>query len=128
MTGTVADIRPFLWKATAAVVPLVYGAGIQNKILEAMATGTPVITNSKVLASLSATPGKELLIADTPDEFAACALKLMEDPILQRTIGEAGNRYVSNNHSWIKNAQRMADIYSRLTPRALAKSRGIFPE
>jgi glycosyltransferase involved in cell wall biosynthesis len=114
VTGTVDDIRPFLWQATAAVVPLVYGAGIQNKILEAMATGTPVITNSKVLASLSVTPGRELLLADTADEFTACAFKLMDDPILQSTVGKAGTYYVRENHHWAKNAQQMVDIYSQL--------------
>jgi len=59
VTGTVDDIRPFLWKATAAVVPLVYGAGIQNKILEAMACGTPVITASRALSSLRQVPEKK---------------------------------------------------------------------
>jgi glycosyltransferase involved in cell wall biosynthesis len=112
VTGTVEDIRPFLWKATASIVPLVYGAGIQNKILEAMATGTPVITNSKVLASLSVTPGKELLIADTADEFAACALQLIENPVLRGVVGEAGLNYVKRNHSWEESARRMVGIYS----------------
>jgi glycosyltransferase involved in cell wall biosynthesis len=113
VTGTVDDIRPFLWKATAAVVPLIYGAGIQNKILEAMATGTPVITNCKALASLSVTHGKELLIADTADEFAACALKLIENRVLQGVIGEAGLRYVERHHSWREDAQQLTDVYSR---------------
>jgi glycosyltransferase involved in cell wall biosynthesis len=116
VTGTVDDIRPFLWKATAAVVPLVYGAGIQNKILEAMATGTAVVTNSKVLASLTVTPGRELLIADTADEFAACILRLIQNPILRNTVGEAGLQYVRRYHSWRENARRIADIYQGLVP------------
>ena len=114
VTGTVEDIRPFLWEATAAVVPLGYGAGIQNKILEAMATGTPVLTNSKVLSSLSITPGKELLIADTPEDFAASALKLIENPDLCSMIGQAGLQYVKKYHDWSKSARRMVDIYSTL--------------
>ncbi|MGZ9165515.1 MAG: glycosyltransferase, partial [Anaerolineales bacterium] len=52
VTGTVEDIRPFLWRATISVVPLLYGAGIQNKILEAMATRTPVVTTFKALSAL----------------------------------------------------------------------------
>lgn len=111
VTGTVEDIRPFLWKAAASIVPLVYGAGIQNKILEAMATGTPVITNSKVLASLSVTPGKELLIADTADEFAASALKLMENKALRDVVGKAGLLYVKQNHDWKESTRRMVEIY-----------------
>lgn len=114
VTGTVEDIRPFLWKAVGALVPLVYGAGVQNKILEAMATGTPVITNSKVLASLSVTPGKELLVADSADEFARSALKLIEDPILQKNVGEAGLDYVRRNHTWKESARKMVEIYQDL--------------
>ena len=114
VTGTVDDIRPYLWKAVAAVVPLVYGAGIQNKILEAMATGTPVITNSKVLASLEVTPGQELLIADSPDEFARAALQLMQNPVLQKHIGEAGLQYVRTHHSWKESARKMSEIYGGL--------------
>lgn len=119
VTGTVEDIRPFLWKANAAVVPLVYGAGIQNKILEAMATGTPVITNSKVLASLSVTPGKELLVADTADMFAACVIKLIEDAGLRGTVGEAGYEYVTRNHNWTESAKQLVNVYSHLAPREI---------
>ncbi len=111
VTGTVDDIRPYLWKAAAAVVPLVYGAGVQNKILEAMATGTAVITNSKVLDSLSVTSGKELLLADSPDEFADSALRLIEDLALQKNVGDAGLHYVKANHSWKESARRMVEIY-----------------
>jgi glycosyltransferase involved in cell wall biosynthesis len=68
ITGTVEDIRPFLWRATASVVPLLYGAGIQNKILEAMATGTPVVTTSRALSPLEAVPGSEILVADTAED------------------------------------------------------------
>jgi glycosyltransferase involved in cell wall biosynthesis len=114
VTGTVDDIRPYLWKATAAVVPLVYGAGIQNKILESMATGTPVITNGKVLASLSVTPGKELLIGDSPQEFAECTLKLIENPGLRDQVGQAGLQYVKKRHNWSESARRLTDIYASL--------------
>lgn len=114
VTGTVEDIRPYLWSAVGALAPLVYGAGVQNKILEAMATGTPVITNSKVLASLSVTPGNELLVADNADEFAQSALKLIEDPILQKNVGKAALDYVRRHHTWRESARKMAEIYESL--------------
>jgi polysaccharide biosynthesis protein PslH len=117
VTGTVDDIRPFLWKASAAVVPLVYGAGIQNKILEAMATGTAVITNSKVLASLSVVPGKDLLVADSADEFAHCATQLIENAALRKAVGNAGFEYVRKNHNWKESAKQMVDIYGSLVFR-----------
>lgn len=117
VTGTVDDIRPYLWKASAAAVPLVYGAGVQNKILEAMATGAPVITNSKVLASLAVTPGKELLIADRADEFADAILRLIENSDLRDSVGMAGLQYVRENHNWRESAGRMVEIYKQLAWR-----------
>ena len=113
VTGTVDDIRPFLWKAAAAVVPLVYGAGVQNKILEAMATGTAVITNSRALASLTVTPGREVLVADTAEDFALCALKLIENPILRDNVGKAGLQYVQQNHDWKAITRKMVEIYGQ---------------
>jgi glycosyltransferase involved in cell wall biosynthesis len=118
ITGTVDDIRPYLWTATAAVVPLVYGAGVQNKILEAMATGTPVITNSKVLSSLDVTPGRELLVADNVDDFVMHALNLFADPSLQKAVSLAGLDYVRKNHNWHESARRMVEIYGQAHPLA----------
>jgi glycosyltransferase involved in cell wall biosynthesis len=100
VTGTVDDIRPYLWKATCAVVPLVYGAGIQNKILEAMACGTAVITTSKTLSSLQVAEDRELLVADRADGFAEKVLNLLDDWHLQMRIGAAGSNYVNEHHNW----------------------------
>jgi glycosyltransferase involved in cell wall biosynthesis len=118
VTGTVDDIRPFLWRATAAVVPLLYGAGIQNKILEAMATGTPVVTTSKALPALHTQAGKELLVADGPDQFSRAVLGLMEDQTIQRRIAEAGQSYVRTHHSWAAIATHVVDIYQQALRRS----------
>ena len=115
ITGTVDDIRPFLWRSTAAVVPLTYGAGIQNKILEAMATGTPVVTTSKALTSLGAIPGKDILTSDTAEDFSQEVLRLVDNPALQNTIGEAGLRYVQRQHDWGKIVSKLVDIYSQVS-------------
>ena len=111
ITGTVADIRPYLWKSMVAVVPLIYGAGIQNKILEAMATGTPVVTTSNALSSLAAKPGSEVLIGDTPDDFSSRVLDLLSDPNSGRSMGVNGLRYVQKNHHWGTIVSRLAGIY-----------------
>lgn len=113
VTGTVDDIRPFLWKATAAVVPLVYGAGVQNKVLEAMATGTAVITNSRALGNLLAVPGRDVLIGDTPGDFANNILEIIENPSRRRAIGDMGLHYVKNHHDWKEIARQMAVIYEQ---------------
>lgn len=113
VTGTVDDIRPYLWQATVAVVPLVYGAGIQNKILEAMACGTPVVTTSKTLSSLGVTPGKELVVADGADGFVQAVLNLLDHRERQVEVGRAGAGYVQGHHSWKAIAVQMTAYYLR---------------
>ena len=113
VTGTVDDIRPFLWRATVSVVPLLYGAGIQNKLLEAMATGTPVVTTSKALTALNIQTGKDVLVGDNSDEFSRAVLSLIENRNLQQKIGAAGASYVKIHHSWVRIASQLVDIYQR---------------
>ena len=117
VTGTVDDIRPFLWRATVAVVPLLYGAGIQNKILEAMATRTPVVTTFKTLAALQVQKGKELLAAQDAEEFAGAVVRLIGDRKLQDTIGDAGVSYVVTNHNWLNIAAGLVNIYHQAIER-----------
>lgn len=114
VTGTVEDIRPFLWKATLAVAPLVYGAGVQNKILEAMAVGIPVVTTSKAIQSLAVTAGLEVLIGDTPEDFSAAVLRILEDPEARCAVGESGQTHVQKYHDWNEIARKLAQIYSDL--------------
>lgn len=113
VTGTVPDIRPYLWQATVSVIPLLYGAGIQNKILEAMAVGTPVITSGRSLSALSVEAGKDLLIANDAAGFAHQILNLLSDIKLQFEIGKAGIDYVRNKHNWRAMAMHLLDIYGQ---------------
>ncbi len=111
VTGTVEDMRPYLWRASMAVVPLLYGAGSQFKVLEAMACGTPVVATPRAALALQTQPGKEILLAETPDEFADQILKLIVHPELGEQIGKAGRNYVSENHRWSKIAERLEGVY-----------------
>lgn len=113
VTGTVEDIRPFLWRATVSVVPLLYGAGIQNKILEAMATKTPVVTTLKALAALQVQEGKELLAGQDAEGFSKAVLRLIEDRNLQERVGNAGAAYVAANHNWLSIAAQLVEIYQQ---------------
>jgi glycosyltransferase involved in cell wall biosynthesis len=114
ITGTVTDIRPYLWRATASVVPLLYGAGIQNKILEAMATSTPVITTSRTLTALSAQSGVEILTGDDAVSFSDSILRLFDDHALQLQLGKRGLEYVSTHHDWVKISQDAVDLYLQI--------------
>lgn len=121
VTGTVGDIRPFLWRATVSVVPLLYGAGIQNKVLEAMATGTPVVTTPRTLSALQVQPGKDLLAFDGPDEFAQSVLQLMANRSFQREIGEAAVKYVSTFHRWSSITSQLLSIYTSAIEKTVTR-------
>jgi len=111
VTGTVPDVRPFLGRATAAVVPLLYGAGSQFKILEAMACATPVVATPKAVSALDVDIGRDVLVAESTEDFAASLLRLLESPGLQRAVGQAGRRYVETHHPWERIAEQLEAIY-----------------
>jgi len=115
VTGTVDDIRPYMQTATIAVAPIQYGAGIQNKVLEAMACGTPVISTSKAISALEVRPGRDLLVADEPREYAKNIIALLDDREAQDKIGDAGRSYVEQHHNWDHIAAQLEEIYYRLT-------------
>jgi glycosyltransferase involved in cell wall biosynthesis len=117
VTGTVGDIRPFLWRATVSIVPLLYGAGIQNKILEAMATATPVVTTSRALPALQVQPGRDLWVADDASGFAEGITRLIENRDLSRAIGDSGLAHVRQNHDWRYLACQLTDIYQHTLDR-----------
>jgi polysaccharide biosynthesis protein PslH len=76
ITGRVADVRPYLAHAIAAVAPMRIARGIQNKVLEAMAMAKPVIVTSGALEGIAATPEREVVLADDAATFAAAAVRL----------------------------------------------------
>jgi glycosyltransferase involved in cell wall biosynthesis len=114
VTGTVSDIRPYLQQATIAVAPLTYGVGIQNKILEALACATPVITTPQAVSALGVTPGREVLVAQDPGVFAKQVLQLLDDPQQQQRIGLAGRLYVEAHHKWETIAAHLEGAYREL--------------
>ena len=116
VTGFVPDIRPYLRRATIAVCPTVYGAGIQNKILEAMACGTPVVASRHAIFALEARSGTHLLAADDANAFAQEVLALLADPVRLSQIALAGRSYVEQHHSWNAVARQLEAIYRNVLP------------
>ena len=114
VAGYVADLRPDLQTATLAVAPMAYGAGIQNKVLEAMACGTPVVASPQAVAALHARVGEDVLVAEDALAFAAAIGQVLNDPALARRLGDSGRRYVAGHHDWDVVAQRLQDIYYEL--------------
>lgn len=111
VTGIVDDLRSYLQRATLAVAPIRYGTGIQNKVLEAMACGTPVVTTYQAVSALQAVPDQDLILADHPYEFAQAVLGLLNDPEKRLRVSRAGRSYVEKYHDWRKAAADLEGIY-----------------
>jgi glycosyltransferase involved in cell wall biosynthesis len=113
----VPDVRPYLAQATIAVCPVLYSAGIQNKVLEAMAMDIPVVATPQSCAALEVTNGENILMAEEPEEFAQRVLELLDDEGLRERIGSNGRRYVEEQHDWRDVAQRLEKIYQQVVER-----------
>ena len=100
VTGRVVDIRPYMDKASVYVAPLRISRGLQNKVLEAMAMGMPVVTTKCVLNGINAEPGKNIFIEDSPLEFADRVVELLRNTYLRDKIGDAAREFVQINYNW----------------------------
>jgi len=111
VTGSVPDLRPYLQEAAIALAPLQYGAGVQNKVLEAMACATPTITSSLAAEALGAKWGEQLLVEDEPGAFAEATLRLLNDAPRRQQLGQAGRDYVEQHHHWEKIVRQLEGVY-----------------
>ena len=111
VTGFVDDLRPYLASAGVAVCPARYAVGVQNKVLEAMAMGTPVVSTPAGCAGLGAQTEKDLLVADGEEQLADAVLRVLRDTALAKQLSISGRRYVERQHSWAKSAQKLAEVY-----------------
>ena len=100
VTGTVPDVRPYLQHAAVVVAPLRIARGIQNKILEAMAMGRPVVASGSCTEAIDAQVGAELVSAITSDDFLREIGALLTTPARAAAIGVAGRQCVVQNYSW----------------------------
>lgn len=127
VTGYVPQITPYLQQATVAVSPLRYGVGVQNKVLEAMATAAPVVVDRQCLAAVEAQPDCDLLAADDDDSFAAAIVRLLDEQELRQRIGNAGRTYVEQHHRWSQSAITLIDSYQQAMARAANPQRAEYP-
>lgn len=107
LTGYLDDVRPTVARSWVCVVPLRFGGGTRLKILEALALGTPVVSTSKGAEGLEVTPGKDILIADEPAEFADTTLHLLGDQALREKLAINGRNLVRERYGWDRIGQEL---------------------
>lgn len=100
VTGYVADPTPYLTTTGAFVVPIHAGGGMRVKILEGWMWGLPVVSTTIGAEGIRYRDGENLLLADTPDSFAATVVRLLREPVLNATIAAAGRTWVEQHYNW----------------------------
>jgi glycosyltransferase involved in cell wall biosynthesis len=109
LTGGVDDIRPHLARGAICIVPLRIGGGTRLKIFEAMAMGKATVSTSVGAEGLPVQNGTNILLADTPTDFADAISRLFDDIPLRQRLGEAARTLVNENYSWRKIAESFSD-------------------
>jgi sugar transferase (PEP-CTERM/EpsH1 system associated) len=113
VTGSVDDVRPYVRKSALTVAPLNIARGTQNKILEAMVMGVPVVASTVAARGVDAVPGDHLLTAQTPAEYEAAIMRILDDSSERARLSEAGRQRVLSNHAWARSMQRLDGIIER---------------
>lgn len=112
--GYVQDIVPCLQKATLYIAPLFVGAGVRIKILEAMATGLPVVATDIAAQGIPAGKSQGLIRVNSSEETAKSIIALLKNKQMLSVIGKSAADFVRANYNWQKNVKTMLDEYQKI--------------
>ena len=113
VTGSVPDVRPFIRSSALMVAPLQIARGTQNKILEAMAMGVPVVTSAIAAGGVDAQSEEHFLVAQSAHEYAQAILRIADNPKERHRLAMAGRARMLSNHAWAGSMQRLDGIIGR---------------
>ncbi|CAN5148032.1 glycosyltransferase [soil metagenome] len=125
VTGFVADVRPYLERASVFAAPLRFGAGIQNKVLEAMAMEVPSVVSPLAAAGVLTADGQQppLVVAADPHEFAAGIVERLVAAKRDPLPDETARRYVEENFTWRRSAELLEDVFDAAVAAAGERER-----
>lgn len=107
VTGFVPDMREYLGRAAVCVVPLRIAKGVQNKVLEAMAMGVPVVSTSSANEGIHAIDQRDLVVADDPSRFADSVIQILENNERAKALAQQGRIFVERNFAWEENLRQI---------------------
>lgn len=114
VTGRVDDIRPYVAKASAYIVPLRVGSGTRLKIFEAMAMAKPIVSTTVGAEGLPVSHGKDVFLEDEPAHFAERVVRLLQDKRLRERLGSCARRLVEEHYSWNRVAADCENVFARV--------------
>jgi glycosyltransferase involved in cell wall biosynthesis len=115
--GFVEDLRPHFRTATVAVAPMLAGAGQQFKVIEAMASGTPVVATPVAAEALGARDGDVLLVAATPEAFAEALVGLLQDPGRADRLAVSARCFVESRYTWERSTALLEELHEAARSR-----------
>ena len=118
------DLRPYLESSAVFVAPLRFASGMQNKILEAMSSGLPVVATPRAAQALTPAVAELVATGDTPAAFAAECVALLRDPARASSLGAEGRRRVTLDYSWDAAARRLLELMDDPSGSAGSRSPG----
>lgn len=118
ITGTVEDIRQYIYSAAIYVSPLRCGAGVKNKVLEAMALGSPIVATPNSLTGTPVIDGEHLLVADNASKISGSVIRLLHDDGLRLKLSTSARRLVETEYSWRIICDVLETIYYDLKSRS----------
>jgi sugar transferase (PEP-CTERM/EpsH1 system associated) len=110
VTGSVPEVQPHVRRAALTIAPLNIARGTQNKIIESLAMGVPAVCSKLAAGGVDAVPGKHLLVAGDPGEYADAIVRLLNDPAERKRYSEAGRERVLSHHSWESSMRQLDRI------------------
>jgi polysaccharide biosynthesis protein PslH len=113
VTGSVSDVRPHLAEAAVAVAPLQIARGTQNKILEYMAVGVPVVSSPQASRGIQALAGEHFLVGETDETFCDHVVRLLEDSELRNQLAIAARNQIECSHSWCRSMKLVDELLNR---------------
>jgi glycosyltransferase involved in cell wall biosynthesis len=121
VAGYVVDPTPYYEATGVMVVPLRAGGGMRVKILNALAQGLPIVSTTLGCEGIAVEPGRHLLVADTPEDFARATLRLLEDTELANELGHNGRQLVQSTYDFRVACQPLETLYRQaISPRNMA--------
>lgn len=123
ITGLVEEVWPYLETAAVVVVPLRTGGGLRVKVMEALAAGKATVLSPLAAEGLSIVSGKEALLAETDEDFAAAVLAVLEDESLRRSLEAAARAWAEANLGWAPTIAGYERLYAELLRDPRARSR-----
>jgi len=117
ITGRVPDVRPYIADAGIFIVPLRIGSGTRMKILEAMSMGKAIISTSLGAEGIPVAHGQDIILSDTPDDFAKQIIRLSKDKALRQMLGKNAREKAVKDHSW----EQIGGVFEEICIRTARK-------